>query len=297
MPDDVSIEEIAYKLDQVMNDTRSIHVRKEIIDQAVNGHFGSADGYKYLLDHASKYNIPIDLKLIVGFADIACTQIYLMYLRDHGLMIGKALYDNIIKVLDQCSGHDPRVSFVPWIRMLVEEKFVLREDTEFTRGIIDRAIPIVPYDDFIRLLNNRQSFKSNFDQVLESIQNPDGKLFDFLYEKCSTRQLESTVPDFWEFNVRSLAKLMRFESQRDTDLSRIFRAKVNGQCLESMAMLGLLKDQSFVNTLFKISLRYISYKITHPKVTEANRQANVVIACMKSKLPNVLVDMVLDYLI
>ncbi len=306
LPEDCSNEDVGDALDEALNNPDSLTVRNQIINQAASCLF--PDDLQYVLDYASKRSIPVDLDATVQYSDHPSIQKYLTYLRQHQLSIPKMLYDRIIHILI----YSPNLHFVAWVKMLARERFTISETTQLNRGsLVHRLIRSVCYHDMVQLLGHPKSFTS--DTILMwldvSIQNPDTRVFDTILDALhdcppDTHRLNSDIPYLYDPNLRSLTKLIKFVLSRkyakgEDDPSCRFRISFKMEELESMALLGPFKDPLFIDMVLEIGkTRTINFdRATRDRLKRMDQLADQVITCLRSKLPNVLVDLVLDYLV
>ncbi len=299
-----SPENVGIALDKLFSDPRSVTIRKRIVNEVARRLFHYyPDSFGYVLEYASKRRISVYLSATVTHTDLVPVRKYLTYLIQRKLSIPTRFYD---KIIDALLGYSPD-RFIDWIKMLIGVGFTIPK-TE--RRVLWLAIQSISYPDIVRLLGDTTFASVATIEWLDcSIQNPDGRVFDALLEMVrhhppTIRAAPSSIHYHYNPNLRSLTKLIQFVLFRKCtkgwdDPSLRFRTPLKLESLESMALLGSFKDSIFVDMMCKIGST-VNRNFQHPTpelLVQLDRQANIVIAWLKDKLPNVLVDLVLEYLV
>ncbi len=323
VPNGCSLEEIDDALDKAMNDPDSIHVREKIVAQAGLKLFGNPDELKHLLDYASKRSIPVVLAHELTSDRYRSMSIYLNYLGTHAstmptVSIARTEFvDRMIRSLQYC--HEDR--FVLRVKILVNGGFNFREVARDERntGSIEHALhrssKLLCYEDFVRFLDISSgskwmmclkhltclnTFKLSFGLLNYSIQNPDGKVFDLILDNFPIDTvLHASIPYIDDFNPRSLVKLVKLNLSCGNDLARQLRVPYKVDAFQLLALLGTYKDTLLLDTLISLGLTrsYGSELLTREALRAMDHLADMVISCLRTKLPNVLVDLVLQYLV
>ncbi len=199
--------------------------------------------------------------------------------------------------------------------MLVQVGFTISNRLE--DHMVYRAIQFICLDDIVRLFANPKLLASfaALERLDRSIVNPDGRVFDALMNATLDAMVHNHSPDayidphsttlcIYSPNLRSLTKWIQFVLSRKYakgwgDPSLRFRIPFEAQSLESLALIGSFKDSAFVDVVLKIgsTMDCNFHRPTREELIKMDRQSDTVISCLKLKLPNVLVDLVLQYLV
>lgn len=304
---DCSDKEIGDALDKAINHPESIHVRQMILSQTASFLFHDLGKLGYVFEYSTRRSIPIFLN-VAKIHDDSIARKYLEYLRLQDSDVRNVLYENIVDNL--CVPNDKEL--VRQLQMLIRVGFVIAELSEHqAEYIIYPVIRLLCYDDFVQCTNQRigrctdwlkrsKWFKVSL--LDHSIQNPDGRVFDAMLDALVDIEPNSDLQYLHNPNPRSLTKLIKFALSRKCtkgwDLSRRLRTSLRFHAFESIALLGQFRDPAFIDMMLKMrSIQLNSHYPTREEFPELDRRADIVITCLKGKLPNVLVDLVLQYLV
>ncbi len=254
---------------------------------------------QYVIDYAMDKKIPLILTDTLRSLTPASIDRYLAYLN-----LGT---NSPIESIAEARKYLPNVfvetqwsrdeEFVQLVRIFVKASHLM---TEASRNEVDlnivRVARLVNYEDFIALIKLKSgsclqlSDKTKITWAIGgSIQNPDPRAFDYFFDKylvtleVDLRKLVVSCP-----NIRSLRKLMLFAYGMDRypTFERLDRV-----VFSQLALLGTFKLESLRREFDTTAIG------RQCDMLFLNAQAEIVISCLKTNLPNVLVDLVLQYLV
>ncbi len=291
-------EDVIRELDHAMK-LIEVHDYQVVFSLAAATLGGRDDvGIQYVIDYAIDKKIP--LILIDSLRSLTHTSIdrYVAYLNMGGDLPIESIaearrYLPNVFIEAQWSGDR---EFVSLVQILIKVSHLMTvESRDRVRLDIVRVAKLVKYEDFIALIKLRDHPCQQLEDVnvilpaiSASLQNPDVRVFDYFYDTyLVTRDIDLTELIVGIPVARSFRKLILF-AHSIKQYPQI--ASISNDVFVQLALLGTFKDPLLRNnfsTIFNFEPSYIS---------DVCNKADLVICCLKSKLPNVLVDLIIQYI-
>ncbi len=282
----------------------------------------NGDDFKFVLDYAIKHQIQV--KCTVELARLLDSSLakYIEYFSGKHLSDAtkmKCCQTVIGGMLNDSMTHGPKLARLINILLKLNlqdasSTYKVQVDAKFgkqLREVLLLGCQFSNYNDFIKLYN-LQSQPHLFEPIdrhavkflRTSMYNRDGRVFDYFYDKyVLTNKIEirlMAVALSSLCNPRSLLKLLKAEMKQN-DSGHFYRYGLtrNIEVMQRFALLGEFKDPMFVKGFHSDDVPLAESKIeeTRDLLRNIDTQSDTVIRCLKSKLPNVLVDLVLSYLV
>ncbi len=271
----------------------------------------NADDFKFVLDYAIKRNIAIGPSVeFVDLLDSSLVKYFEYFNGNHLTAEAKMNYRHtMMTVAVAC--HDSK--FTPVLNILFKLNFqdttgpigsIFKKDLRHVLMVATRS---VDYSHFIKLLTIQRMphlFVSLDILAAYFIQgstfNPDGRVFDYFFDKYAIN-IDSNAIYLGalglsgKLNTRSAFKFLKAEmKQSKKGYFNRHELAQNGNLMREFALLGAFKDPMFVRGLHPKDVPVMLE--TRNFLKTIDNQSDKVIACLKSKFPNVLADLVLQYL-
>ncbi len=309
IPEDCKTDDIKFALDKVMRQTDhplSQDVRTMIFRQSMMSlpKRQGAD-IQCIIDYAIEFNIPLRGVHLTVFT-IEALATYARYFNGNHL----TAREKRIEVM-WSSVLLPRLDdrqFILVVKMMVQAMATYPYDAHLPMISPDQLIRVFkmyPCEDVSVVDQTLEPMDVDYKQhlwplVIASIHNPDGRVFEYVRDKyLATRLIElKDITIDQNVNLQSLCKMIAFNTNTqhcagDRSCKLTFSFTCWDEIVKSLALIGSLKDPNIVSAL----IRDDRCDEDQSWITKSRQCMDDTIVCLKCKLPNVLVDMVLQYLV
>ncbi len=279
------VEQAALKLEQWNRDSN--------ISNAIAADGALDTEIQYVIDYAIAHNIELRFGANITFLSKQSLDRYLLYFNTRLRKDSQRAFVYDITIRLELVDDTEFVSLVNILSKIDVDDWNNRYTVD-----INRVVRLMCYKDVMRVLKmnvmvstmTKGRIKRAF---CSSLINPDSRVFDHFFDTyligSSAYKIDPTLIRVADKpNIRSLFKLIRHLSATpDTQVT--YRFTQYDKTVQKLALLGALKHRNIVHAL------KLNDSGGMAKLIRYDHLADNVITCLKSKLPNVLADLVLQY--